>query len=440
MRAVLMMAAAVLAVAGAPARGRAEVRNPDAVAVIVGNRNYQNHDIPAVTFADRDAASIRRYVIDVLGYDERNVIFLDDATQGRLLNVFGSADAPKGQLARWLRPGGRSDVLVYYSGHGVPGIADAQSYLLPVDADPNSVSQNGYPLKLLYENLQKIGARSVTVLLDACFSGSSAGGTLLPGASVMTRPASPVPAADTGGLTVLTASQADQVANWDGKHQHGLFTEYFLEAVYGRADDPQYGGHRDGKITLAAVHSYLDTEMSYVAQREDGRDQTVTVIGDPGFVLAMIVPKQPPPRRDPEPTVPAVVPPPPPHIVAAPPPPAIDAGALEKQGESARRMNDYPGAMRLFQQAADLGNVRAMTNLGLLYNGGRPDMQPDYKVALNWFLRAAGAGDAEAEYEIGMMCKLGRNGPVDSARARYWFDLAAKHGDMAARQELNRRS
>ena len=43
----------------------------------------------------------------------------------------------------------------------------------------------------------------------------------------------PTPA-QAGGLTVLTASQADQVANWDGKHRHGLFTEYFLEAVYGR--------------------------------------------------------------------------------------------------------------------------------------------------------------------------------------------------------------
>ena len=171
----------------------------------------------------------------------------------------------------------------------------------------------------------------MTVLLDACFSGASAGGSLIAGASVMSRPASPAPtAAQAGGLTVLTASQADQVANWDDKHRHGLFTEYFLEAVYGRADDPQYGGHKDGRITLGAVQTYLDQEMSFVAGREDARPQDATISGEAGHVLATFSPGHAPTRHD-------EVPPPPPTPVAVAKPAPAPSPAL---GETALNLAD----------------------------------------------------------------------------------------------------
>ncbi len=52
-----------------------------------------------------------------------------------------------------------------------------------------------YPLEVLYANLQKLKARSVLVLLDACFSGTSHGGSLVPAGSnaLVTRGAPPPP-------------------------------------------------------------------------------------------------------------------------------------------------------------------------------------------------------------------------------------------------------
>ena len=64
-----------------------------------------------------------------------------------------------------------TDVFVYYSGHGFPGLTDHKGYLLPVDADPNIAEGTGYGLDMLIGNLQAMGARSVTVVIDACFSG-----------------------------------------------------------------------------------------------------------------------------------------------------------------------------------------------------------------------------------------------------------------------------
>jgi hypothetical protein len=49
-----------------------------------------------------------------------------------------------------------SDVTVFYSGHGVPGLKSKRGYLLPVNADPNKPEINGYPVDTLYANLAKI--------------------------------------------------------------------------------------------------------------------------------------------------------------------------------------------------------------------------------------------------------------------------------------------
>ena len=455
MRPFLLMATSLIVLAAGPTPGQAEVRNPHGIAVIIGNKTYQNKDIPEVKYADRDAQAIKDYVVDVLGYAEDNIIFLPNATESNLLSVFGSADDPDGKLARYMWDGGRSDVFVYYSGHGVPSLKDGQPYLLPVDADPSAVSQTGFSLELLKTNLQKIGARSVTVLLDACFSGGSAGGQLLGDASVMTRPASPLPAGGAGGLTWIAASGATELANWDNRHRHGLFTEYFLEAVYGRADDPQYGGHHDGRITLAAVQDYLDEEMSHFARREIGRFQKATISGDPGFVLASLTPDAPPQRHDettastvpftdapapgataaPAPAVPEPAPQASPALAAPPPVPVASADELERQGEAALGRGESVAALGLFRQAAALGKTAAMDNIGLLYEVGL-GVHRDYAEAMRWFRKAADAGDTMAPVYVGNMYRDGEGVPADPAEARRWFAKSAKAGNQIGRMAV----
>ena len=48
-------------------------------------------------------------------------------------------------LWSYLDPDGVSDVVVFYSGHGVPGVNDKRGYLLPVDADPKAAEDDGVP-------------------------------------------------------------------------------------------------------------------------------------------------------------------------------------------------------------------------------------------------------------------------------------------------------
>ena len=211
--------------------------NPDGVAVIIGNKAYTHPDVPQVSFAHRDADAIKRYVIETLGFRERNVIDLRDATQAEIEGVFGNERSYKGDLWRRVRKG-RSDVVVFYSGHGMPGLQDGRSYLLPSNVPPGRVEISGYPLDVLYDNLGKLEARSSLVLIDACFSGGSAGGTLVPAGSfaVVPKQAIPVPSS----LTVLTAAGPDEIASWDEDAKYGLFTKHLLKALYGAADGAGY--------------------------------------------------------------------------------------------------------------------------------------------------------------------------------------------------------
>ena len=283
-RGLSILSLAIVALAAAPSLLHG-AENRDGIAVIIGNRDYGDQ-VPTVEFAHNDAAAMTRFVVDVLGFRDGNIIDLRNATKGQIEAVFGTAGIAKGKLSNWARPG-KADIVVYYSGHGAPGLKDRRGYLLPVDADPNLAEITGYPVDVLYRNLAAINARSVTVFLDACFSGATPGGMLIRAASGIS--VTPKPPRASSKLTVLTAARDNQVASWDEGSRHGLFTAHLLEALYGAADRKRYG-NGDGKVTVAEVKRYLDDEMSYQARRRYGREQTATVTGKGSIVLAAYPP------------------------------------------------------------------------------------------------------------------------------------------------------
>ena len=265
----------------------AAFRNPDGVAVIIGNRAYQ-YEVPQVTYAHRDAEAFRRYVVDVLGFDPENVIHQQDADKATLERVFGNKDNLKGsELWRRLHQDGLSDVVVFYSGHGIPGLNDKRGYLLPVNAHPDSAELNGYPIDVLYDNLVKLqeqkAVRSIQVFLDACFSGDSGGGRLI-GSTSAIRVAPLRESSGLDKLTILTAASGKEVASWDKDAKHGLFTHHLLNALYGGADVDA-----DSQVTAVEVKAYLDRHMTRAARRTFGRVQNADLRGVETVVLARAV-------------------------------------------------------------------------------------------------------------------------------------------------------
>ena len=260
----------------------AEVRNPKGVAVIVGNKDYEHRDIPDVSFAHRDADAFKRYAVDVLGFDLKNIIDLRDARRRRMFDALGSERSPQGELWSYLDPDGGSDVVVFYSGHGVPGMKDKRGYLLPVDGSPHAAEEDGYPIDLLYKNLGSLKeARSVKVYLDACFSGDSHAGMLIERASPVNIRAA-LPKEVGRRVTVLTAASGKEVASWDDRAGHGLFTNHLLSALYGKGDSD-----RDGRVTAGEAKAYLDKRMTRAARRQYRRVQNASLMGLKDAVLSV---------------------------------------------------------------------------------------------------------------------------------------------------------
>ena len=140
--------------------------NSDGLAVVIGIENYQY--VPDATYAYNDAEVFREYLSQTLGYKKQRIKLATNsiATQAELNKLLGS----NGWISRNIVKG-KSDVVVYFSGHGIANQKDKSTGILPFDVDPNySV---GFPLKKLYKDLASMGAKSVTVYLDACFTGQT---------------------------------------------------------------------------------------------------------------------------------------------------------------------------------------------------------------------------------------------------------------------------
>jgi len=247
----------------------------DDVAVIIGNANYesQGKDIPNVVPAYADAAGMKQYAVAALGIPESNIIVIRDATQADMVSTFGSEKDHRGRLFNLVEPG-ESKVFVFYAGHGAPG-AKGNRYLVPVDARASLLRLNGYRLSTLYRNLGRLPAQSVTVVLEACFSGVSAAGAVVPAASGIYLSAKEI--AVPQKLTIIAAGAGEQIASWEKDKSHGLFTKYFLMGMSGEAD-AMPNGNGDGTITLPELQSYLKGTVTRLARRYYGRDQVAQII------------------------------------------------------------------------------------------------------------------------------------------------------------------
>ena len=239
-------------------------RRSNVVAVVLGAERYEH--APETPLARRDAAVFREYVRNVFGVgddDSRLLFRTDDEVSGtELRRTFGDG----GWLAR--RVSAETDVVVYWAGHGVTDPKTRKAYLLPNDGDPSYPAQTGFALDELYDRLAALGARSVTVFVDACFSGRSRDGAAVVAGSRGVVVSLEHPALRAKNMAVFAAARGDQFASAWPEGQHGVFTYALLAGLRGAADT-----NHDGSITAGELAAYIAREVPRTAARID-REQT----------------------------------------------------------------------------------------------------------------------------------------------------------------------
>jgi len=116
-----------------------------------------------------------------------------------------------------------------------------------------------------------------------------------------------------------------------------------------------------------------------------------------------------------------------------------DSRAMQELGEMYMEgavvdKNDEEAA-KWFRKGADKGNTAAMLYLGVMYQLGNGVEQSE-TVAANWFRKAADAGNSAAMYNLGTLYEAGTGVPRDVTAAKQLYEKAAKLGDQEAQKRL----
>lgn len=215
---------------------RSKKSSKNTFALVIANSNYDHAS--KVENAHNDGKIMTEYLTKTLGIPESNLMTCYDATYGKIVNSISFLKDISKAYGK-----DNFNVVFYYVGHGFPDETEFNSYLLPVDANPQNTSAC-ISIKDLYHQLGGLGARSVTVMLDACFSGSNHGeGMLLNksmGVARKVHPDDPV-----GNMVILSASQGDQTAYPYDEKKHSMFTYYVLKKLKETKGDVTIGDLAD---------------------------------------------------------------------------------------------------------------------------------------------------------------------------------------------------
>jgi len=104
-------------------------------------------------------------------------------------------------------------------------------------------------------------------------------------------------------------------------------------------------------------------------------------------------------------------------------------------GAAAFYNGDFTGAMDIWRPKADGGDPEAMTDVGVLYEGGL-GVKRDYKQAAAWYEKAAQLGFVLAQFDLANLYYDGRGVDRDRKQAARWYTAAAKGGHAKAQLYL----
>jgi hypothetical protein len=206
---------------------------------LVAGANDGGPDRPVLKYAVSDAERFARVLLDLGGVSPANAILL---RQPKLRELEQALDQLRSRIDEARRTaagngGGRTEVLVYYSGH-----ADDKGLLLGEDR---------YSYRSLRDRLDDVAADVRIAVLDACASGAITrikGGVLRP-------PFLVDESADMRGHAFLTSSAETEAAQESDRIRGSYFTHFLISGLRGAAD---MSG--EGKVTLNEAYQFAFNE------------------------------------------------------------------------------------------------------------------------------------------------------------------------------------
>ncbi len=243
--------------------------NPNALALIIGISDYENTNASAL-YADSDAKMFYDYANLKLGIPSSNIKELV-GNNAKRLDIFKSVRSFL--LKRTVT--NKTDIYVFFAGHGLATADGKGMYLLPFDGDPEYLEDSAIKRKKLFKDIQATKPRKVTVFLDTCYSGGTRNDETLVASLrpiIITAKEQSVP----DNFTILSAAKGNQTSQSLAEVKHGLFSYYTMLGMEGGADT-----NNDNKITARELHAFIKDKV----ERQSQFRQTPELQGDKDRIL-----------------------------------------------------------------------------------------------------------------------------------------------------------
>ena len=231
-------------------------------ALVIGNEDYSTYQTSLsseqnVDYAVNDATIFKQYCLNTLGVKEENMFDLINATSGMMNQKIDLIT----KLVK--KTGKKSELIVYYAGHGFPDELTKVPYLIPVDVSASNLS-TAIKLDDFYQKLANTNASKIIIFLDACFTGGGRNSGLVASRGVKVKPKE---GTLNGNIVVFSASSSEQSSLPYHDEGHGIFTYFLLKKFQ----------ETNGNFTLGELSEYLEQKVSMQSLRVNEKEQDPTV-------------------------------------------------------------------------------------------------------------------------------------------------------------------
>lgn len=235
----------------------ADASLPKTHLLAIGINAYEDERLPTLSLAKADATNLAAALKAVDGksieMDAGSTVLLTDAAASKSAIL----DAARSMVAN-ARPG--DNAVVSFAGHGLQG-GDGRFYLGLSATKVSDIEHTALAWDELATILSTAKGR-VTVLLDACHSGTAGTGLLASNDEAVDTIRKVIPS----GLTVLSASKGRELSAEIPSLGGGVFTYALTRAIAGDRAAADLNGN--GRIEVSELYRYVKDEVETIRKGE----------------------------------------------------------------------------------------------------------------------------------------------------------------------------
>ena len=251
-----------------------KANNRNRVALIIGIEDYKYSS--QANYANRDAIYFAEY-LEQMGIRTDKIKTLMDSDAG-LIDIYSAVEK---WLPAQITPG-KTEVFVYFAGHGLAANNGKDLFLLAHDTDTDMLNRSSIARSELFDLIHSAQPKHTFVFLDTCYSGAGRQGEMLMasarGLVVVDDEQTTIPE----NFTIFSAAQGNQIASGLDQVKHGLFSYFTMKGLEGEADY-----NNDKEITTMELAQYIENNVRQEAVNI-GREQVPMMHGNKDISITNI--------------------------------------------------------------------------------------------------------------------------------------------------------